>query len=449
MQKQLALELRRLLIFLSVSFLIGWIADKIPAAIAIGLLLYLGYHYRQIKRLVTWIEKPSAELPDLSGIWEEMAYRVLRIRRRSESRKKRISKLLKRYQMSTQSLPDATILLNQHDDIEWFNASATRLLNLQKKDIGQPVARLIRDPSFVVFLGSAELDSPPLEILSPIDDNKYLDIRVVPSAFDQRLVLIRDITYIHRLSEMRRDFVANVSHELRTPLTVVIGYLETIEDLEDLTVEELHQLVSKMNGPARRMKSLVEDLLQLSQLDTGIIPPASQCPRIEVPGLLNSITRDADQISSGRHQIELEIDPSLKLLGIEKEIYSVFSNLINNAVRYTPEGGLIRVIWKVVPEGALFQVIDSGVGIDAEYIDRLTERFFRVDVGRSRDSGGTGLGLSIVKQVLRRHDSELSIESEPGKGSTFSCLFAAERIEYKQSLIKDLTEKDVADLSTV
>lgn len=422
------MELRRLLIILSVSFVVGWIVDQVPGAMVIGLLCYFGYHYRQIKRLINWIERPSEELPDLTGIWEGMAYRVYRIRRRSESRKKRISKLLKRYQMSTQSLPDATILLNQDDEIVWFNLSATRLLNLQHKDIGQPLARLIRDPGFVVFLKSAELDSAPLEIVSPIDDEEYLDIRVVPSAFDQRLVLVRDITHIHRLSEMRRDFVANVSHELRTPLTVVIGYLETIDDLDDLTAEELHQLVTKMNSPARRMKSLVEDLLQLSQLDTGVIPPAAQCPRIEVPGLLKSITREAAQISAGKHQIEVEIDPTVKLLGIEKEIYSVFSNLVNNAVRYAPEGGIIRVVWKGTPEGALFQVIDNGVGIAPEYIDRLTERFFRIDVGRSRDSGGTGLGLSIVKQVLRRHDSELLIESELGKGSTFSCLFLNERV---------------------
>lgn len=436
MQKQLNQEAYRLLAVLLVCLLFGWIIDQLIVTMAFGLASFIAYHAHQLAKLVKWIERPSKELPTLSGIWEEMAYRVFRIRRRSESRKEKISKLLKRYQLSTQSLPDATILLNGEDEIEWFNASANRLLNLEKKDTGQPIGRLIRDPGFVEYLGSTALDEPPLEIVSPVDDSKYLDIRVVPSAFDQRLVLIRDITYIHRLSEMRRDFVANVSHELRTPLTIVIGYLETIEELDDLSVDELQQIVGKMNGPAHRMKSLVEDLLQLSQLDTGIIPAPAQCPVIDVPILLKSIVRDAGQISAGNHQIEVDIDADLRLLGVEKEVYSVFSNLVNNAVRYTPEQGLIRVIWKAVPEGALFEVIDSGVGIGPEYIDRLTERFFRVDVSRSRDSGGTGLGLSIAKQVLRRHDSELLIKSTPGQGSIFSCLFIAERVQLRSTSVK-------------
>ena len=376
MRKQLNHELRWLLLVVLTSLFIGYLAQQVYFCLSLGLASYIFYHYRQVRRLTHWIERPSAEPPQLRGMWEEMACRVLRIRRRSIARKEKIANLLKRYQQSTQSLPDATILLNQYDEIEWFNTSATRLLDLNKKDIGQPVGRLIRDPGFLVFLSSAKVDTAPLEILSPIDDSKYLDIRVVPSAFDQRLVLIRDITYIHRLSEMRRDFVANVSHELRTPLTVVIGYLEAIEELDDLSSDEIRDLIKRMNPPARRMKYLVEDLLQLSQLDTGVIPGPRQCPRVDAPLQLNAIIQEAKQSSQGKHRIELDIDASLQLLGIEKEIYSVFSNLINNAVGYTPEGGLIQIKWKAVPEGALFEVIDSGVGIAPEYIDRLTERFF-------------------------------------------------------------------------
>ncbi|MBV1915236.1 MAG: phosphate regulon sensor histidine kinase PhoR [Pseudomonadales bacterium] len=427
-------ELKRILILVLVSSTIGWVIGQIAWTLAIVLAFYATKQFLQLRRLILWIDRPSTEMPELSGIWEEMAYRFYRTRRRSESRKTRIANLLKRYQQATQSIPDATILLNSREEIEWFNGSATRILNLNKKDIGQPIGRLIRDPQFVAFLGSAEIDSEPLDILSPVDDSKFLEIRLVPSALDQRMLLIRDNTHIHRLTEMRRDFVANVSHELRTPLTVVIGYLETIETLDDLTVEELHDLVGRMSSPAHRMKTLVEDLLQLSKLDTGVIPAASQCPGIEVSALLKSIVRDADQLSSGSHQIETNIESGLRLRGMEKEIYSVFSNLVNNAVRYTPDDGLIQVVWKSVPEGALFQVVDSGVGIARENIDRLTERFYRVDVGRSRDSGGTGLGLSIVKQVLRRHDAELSIKSEIGKGSTFSCLFFAERVEGPEAI---------------
>ena len=417
------------MILILVSGTIGWMIGQVAWALAFTLTVYATKQFLQLRRLLLWIDRPSTEIPELTGIWEEMAYRFYRTRRRLESRKTRIASLLKRYQTATQSIPDATILLNSRDEIEWFNGSATRILSLHKKDIGQPIGRLIRDPQFVAFLGSAEVDSEPLDILSPLDDSKFLEIRLVPNAFDQRMLIIRDNTHIHRLTEMRRDFVANVSHELRTPLTVVIGYLETIETLGDLTSEELHELIGRMNGPAHRMKTLVEDLLQLSKLDTGVIPAASQCPRIEVPALLKSIVREADQLSSGSHKIEINIESGLRLRGIEKEIYSVFSNLINNAVRYTPEGGAILVEWKSVPDGAFFQVTDSGVGIARENIDRLTERFYRVDVGRSRDSGGTGLGLSIVKQVLRRHDAELSIKSDIGKGSTFSCLFFAERVE--------------------
>ena len=431
-----------IIVLASASF--GWIIGQIAWVLAIVLTIYVVRQFIQLRRLILWIERPSAEMPELNGIWEEVAYRFFRTRRRSESRKNRIANLLKRYQQATQSLPDATILLNNRSEIEWFNISATRLLSLQKKDIGQPVGRLIRDPEFVSLLNTNELTIEPLDIVSPIDESKYLDIRIVPSAFDQRLLLIRDNTHIHRLSEMRRDFVANVSHELRTPLTVVIGYLETIETLDDLTLEELHELVGRMSSPAHRMKTLVEDLLQLSKLDTGVIPAASQCPEIKVPALLKAIVRDADQISAGNHTIELHVEPGLSLRGMEKEIYSVFSNLVNNAVRYTPTGGLIQVVWKTVPDGALFQVIDSGVGIARENIDRLTERFYRVDVGRSRDSGGTGLGLSIVKQVLRRHDAELSIESEPEKGSTFSCLFFAERVRVQASRETAVSENEVS-----
>lgn len=435
-------ELNRLVIIVLVSASFGWIIGQTSWVLAVVLTIYVARQFIQLRRLILWIERPSAEIPELSGIWEEVAYRFFRTRRRSESRKNRIANLLKRYQKATQSLPDATILLNSHDEIEWFNISATRLLFLQKKDIGQPVGRLIRDPEFVNLLNTNEFTIEPLDIVSPVDESKYLDIRIVPSAFDQRLLLIRDNTHIHRLSEMRRDFVANVSHELRTPLTVVIGYLETIETLDDLTLEELHELVGRMSTPAHRMKTLVEDLLQLSKLDTGVIPAASQCPDVQVSALLKAIVRDADQLSAGNHTIELHVESGLSLRGMEKEIYSVFSNLVNNAVRYTPAGGLIQVIWKTVPDGALFQVIDSGVGIARENIDRLTERFYRVDVGRSRDSGGTGLGLSIVKQVLRRHDAELSIESEPEKGSTFSCLFFAERIQVSRETA--VLESDVS-----
>ena len=421
-------ELLKLTAITSFCLVIGLIIGPVAWVLCIGLAGYIAGMLLQLKRLDQWVVNPRGEPPDLSGIPGSIAYRVYRLQQRSRSRKKRITRMLKKFRRSTRALPDATILLNNRDEIEWFNQAATQLLGLINKDLQQPITRLVRTPEFVEYMENQQYKKDPLEIPSPVDESRYLDIRVMPSGPDQKLLLVRDISHLQKLMNMRRDFVANVSHELRTPLTVVLGYLETLQDLPDLTVEEMTELAAKMNGPANRMKSLVEDLLLLSQLDTGSIPSAEQCPVIEVPAILKTLLKELEHLSKGKRSYRIDIDSGLRLRGIEKELYSVFSNLLSNAQRYTRDGDTIEVLWKLDSEQALFSVSDTGPGIPSEHLPRLTERFYRVDVGRSREQGGTGLGLSIVKQVLRRHEATFAIESKLGQGSCFSCSFPLHRV---------------------
>ena len=278
-----------------------------------------------------------------------------------------------------------------------------------------------------------------LEIPSPVDDTKSLELRLVEFK-NQRLLVARDTTHIHHLMNMRQQFVANVSHELRTPLTVVLGYLEILADDEALD-EGYRNNIDKMLKPATRMKTIVGDLLTLSTLDTAEPPLLDRCPEVRVSGVLKSLLIDMEHLSSGRHLIDADIQSNLMLRAVDSELYSVFSNLISNAIKYTPDGTRITVRWYESNGKAIFEVRDEGLGIESEHLPRLTERFYRIDVGRSRDKGGTGLGLAIVKQILRRHDSELDITSEVGEGSCFSCEFPAPRVLFSTAAGEGLLDE--------
>jgi len=268
-----------------------------------------------------------------------------------------------------------------------------------------------------------------VEIPSPVDDKVHLSVQVIIYGDNQRLLIARDVTRLRRLEAMRRDFVANVSHELRTPVTVLVGYLETLEEDAECARRWARPL-ALMREQATRMRRIVDDLLMLSRLETedaGHHPRARQ--PVDVPALLGRIVEEARALSGPRgHRIGLEAERGLGLAGSEGELASAFTNLLANAVQYTPEGGEIRVRWWSDAAGAHLAVSDTGIGIAPEHIPRLTERFYRVDVARSRATGGTGLGLAIVKHVLQRHDARLHIESEPGRGSTFRCDFPPERL---------------------
>ena len=396
-------------------------------AAAAVLATLLVYHLRHIALLARWLRNPDPEtLPPGRGLWDEVfgdLYRMLRRQRQSESR---LTASLEEFQQAGAAMPDGLVILKADHRIEWCNPVAEQHFGLDRnRDLGQSITYLVRQPQFVDYL-KQENYSEPL-ILRQFRGGEYvLSVQLVPYGDAQTLVLSRDVTDRERVETMRRDFVANVSHELRTPLTVLCGFLETITDAGVKDGELLRRSLPLMTEQARRMQRLVEDLLTLSRLESSHNPPREE--EIDVPGLGRDLYHDALALSAGRHRVLLDVATGDWLLGAEEELRSAFGNLISNAVRYTPERGEVEIAWRRDGAEGRFSVRDSGIGIAAHHIARLTERFYRVDRGRSRETGGTGLGLAIVKHVLNRHHARLEIVSEPGRGSTFSAVFPAERV---------------------
>jgi len=430
-------EAFRLSVWLGFGCLLGALVDHVLVGVLMASLIFTVYQLRQMSRFEQWSHSKLREPLKQNGGWGDLSYTFVKrhgaLQKTNRLHKQKLGVFLKNFRESTQALPDPVVLLNERDEVEWFNKSAESLLGLNHKDKGQIVSNIIRTPEFATLLHH-ENGSSSLEMRSPLDDAKILELRLVEIK-NRRLLLARDISHVHRLMTMRQQFVGNVSHELRTPLTVILGYLEMMADDETLGDAHRNQL-SKMLGPALRMKSIVGDLLTLSVLDTAEPPVLDKCTVIKVASLLKSLLSDMERLSNGRHQIKPEIQSNLLLRAVDSEIYSVFTNLISNAIRYTPDGGCITVRWVEQDGKALFEVEDEGIGIAPEHLPRLMERFYRVDVGRSRDKGGTGLGLAIVKQILRRHDSQLLVWSEVGKGSCFSCLFPEPRVLKTDSSVK-------------
>lgn len=421
------LEFWRVVGLLLVALPLGLAADHVAGALLIAALLYLGYHLYQLRKLERWLQSKGRGTPDVQGVWGDVYYQLYRLQRRNRKRKKRLATMLSRFRESTAAMPDATVVLNQDGLIEWWNDAAGKAFGLkQSHDTGQPITNLVRHPDLVRYLELGNY-SEALTIPSPVDERATLSVRIVPYGNNQRLLVARDISRLQLLEQMRRDFIANVSHELRTPLTVISGYLETIRDSDDACAREWSKSLGAMQQQASRMQQIVTDLLLLSRLETEGLQ-SDQHP-VDVPALLGMVREDAEVLSHGAHTIELQAQEGLWLLGARGELRSAFSNLIYNAVRYTPEGGNIKIRWYADDEGAHFEVADNGIGIAAQHIPRLTERFYRVDVGRSREAGGTGLGLAIVKHVLMRHQARLSIQSTPGAGSVFACHFPVAQIE--------------------
>ncbi|HDP90144.1 MAG TPA: phosphate regulon sensor histidine kinase PhoR [Thioalkalivibrio sp.] len=427
-------EFWRLAGILALSLVLGLTFGQLGWALATGLGVVLFWQYRQQLRLLDWLRHGRRkEPPDLEGIAGEVVYDIYRQYQRDRRRKKKLAKVLNRFYESSSALPDATVILGPQGEIEWFNDAAKRLLGLRSgQDTGRRVGNLIRHPAFTAFLARGDY-SEALEIPSPIDESLRLSVRVVPYGKNQRLLSARDVTRIARLEQMRRDFVGNVSHELRTPLTVITGYLEALTDGQDTDPGQVIASLKQMQSQAERMRRIVEDLLMLSRLETRD-ENGREDAEIPVPALLASIEEEARILSGDKgHVIQLEMDATLWLRGCSSELHSALSNLVSNAVRYTPPGGHIHIRWYRDEDGAHCAVTDTGIGIEPMHIPRLTERFYRVDTARSRVSGGTGLGLAIVKHVLRSHDATLRIESTPGEGSTFTADFPPERIILRPS----------------
>jgi two-component system phosphate regulon sensor histidine kinase PhoR len=423
-------------LILSLSFvcLIVWAfkdAETALIAFAVGVILYLINHIFWINKLVTWYQKPSlSSIPKGSGIWEDVFATIYHEQRKYNRSQSQLSSALDRFRHAASALPDGVVLLDDDNKIEWCNKPAEYQLGLSlKQDLGQPIVYLLRNTEFIKYL-EHHIDIDPVKIKSWVNPDIMLEIRLVAFGSNQKLLISRDVSQSEKLDLMRRDFIANVSHELRTPLTVVGGFLETLEDMDGAIPESTRGYFSMMQDQTSRMRTLIEDLLTLSQLETGTVAPDEA--ELDVNALLNMVMNEAKGLSGRRHTITLDADPALALIASSQELHSAFSNLVSNAIRYTPDGGNISLKWEVRNHEAVFSVTDTGLGIEQKHIDRLTERFYRVDRSRSRETGGTGLGLSIVKHILSRHQARLEVESEFGKGSTFSAVFPKSRIVNKQ-----------------
>ncbi len=395
------------------------------ALFALGLALQLTFHLRHFLRLERWTKHPTADQSlEGDGAWDEVFGRIYRHEKELQRLIQRRDAEIAQFEAAGQALTDGVVLLDENDQITWCNAMAEMQLGLVlRSDRGQHIVNLLRQPEFVHYLDQRDF-SAPLTLRSERVSGRVYSIYVLPYASNKRLMQVKDITQTDRLDSMRRDFVANVSHELRTPLTVLAGFVETLLEI-DVDREEQHRYLTMMGEQSDRMQRIVQDLLTLSSLEAAP-PPEDEI--VDMATLLDKLRRDAQALSGGRHDICLEIDTQADLRGAESEITSALANLVGNAVRYTPEGGRITLGWQKTPDGAEFFVQDTGIGIDPRHIPRLTERFYRVDRGRSRDSGGTGLGLAIVKHSLNRHQARLDVQSQPGKGSRFAARFPVQRI---------------------
>lgn len=407
---------------------VGLLTGHLAWTLVFGLALYVGWTLRQLLRFHRWLlDNPSADLPDARGIWGEIFSTIHRQRQSAARRQHKLQEIIGQIQASTAALSEAVVMIDRQGRLQWWNASADRLLGLRNPaDKGQHVTSLIRDPRFVTYYETGS-HAEPLNLDSPTSKNTHLQFAITRYGQGERLMVVRDITRLHNLELMRKDFVANVSHELRTPLTVVIGYLETLLDNEDVLASRWKRAMLQMQTQASRMHTLLNDLLLLSRLETT--DTALDEEPVSVHLLLTRIRDDALAFSGERqHRITLANETEQQLLGIAAELRSAFSNLVFNAVKYTPDGCAIQIRWWTDGAEAHVSVTDNGPGIAPEHIGRLTERFYRIDSSRNSHTGGSGLGLAIVKHVLLRHQARLEIISEEGTGSSFICHFPGRRL---------------------
>ena len=409
--------------WLALAFLAGIWLGNLAWWLAGALALYLAATLRNLYYLDRALEKGARVPPATRGLWAELFSIVVRLRSKSRKRRKRYRRLVREVRQSTRALHDGGIILNPRNEILWCNRAAVRLLGLNRgTDVGQRIDNLIRNPDFVSHLENPDGDK--VGIPSPALEGGQLSVQIIPYGKNQRLAIIRDITREVRLERTRRDFVANASHELRSPLTVIGGYLDALAHDADLS-RDWRTPIAEMERQVSRMTRILRDLIELTRLESS--QGEAQRDFIDVAGMLKFIEREF--VSGLRTpRISVRFGTDLALLGSEAEVHSIFHNLVSNAVRFTPPDGAVKVRWERNGDGAAFSVRDTGIGIPEELISRVTERFFRVDPGRSRELGGTGLGLAIVKHALQRHGATLTVESEVGKGSRFTCQFPGDRL---------------------
>lgn len=416
-----------LLVSLAVGMLAGHVA--LFAACYLGLVVALQAH--NLIRFERWLRlRSTAQPPDLRGLWGEALATANRLYQRKRFHKRRALTLLRELRRMTSAMPDAAILLGPSREILWFNPTAAQWLGLRRKvDYGNRIDNLLRHPEFVEYVTGGGEGMGPRIHLPAAGDRWFAFSLVTTTARDLQLLLVRDVTAEARLENMRRDFVANASHELRSPLTVVRGYLDTLADDSSLD-EGWREPVREMQRQSERMLRIVQDLLELSRLEAG--KGEAELEPVDVGGMLALIRREVMARPEHPATFDLNLETDVFVLGAESELHSIFHNLITNAVKYTPADGRVEVTYWSDAQGAHVAVKDTGIGIAAEHIPRLTERFYRVDAGRSRKLGGSGLGLAIAKHALQRHGATLEILSEEGKGSTFKCRFPLQRVLQRQ-----------------
>jgi two-component system phosphate regulon sensor histidine kinase PhoR len=408
----------RFVVLVLASGLAGLAIGHPLPALLVALFGYSCWSLYSLYRMQQWLRsRRRAPPPEDRGVWSDVTEYMWRKLRGERSRKRRLVALLRAFREAAAALPDGVVVLNRARGILWLNESAARLLRLSaQRDRGRRVDDFL-PLAARKWLVEGPNSEPLIDLPAPHDETLRLSLRLIPYAHDQLLLVVRDISNLMRLEQVRRDFVANVSHELRTPLTVLHGYLDMIEPEE---IPQFAPMLADLRGQSRRMAQIVEDLLTLSRLEA---PQEAPDERVAMGAMLVALGREADALGQGRHAVSVHCDSALDLRGSNQYLHSAFSNLVSNAVRYTPAGGSIEIRWAEAADGLRFSVTDTGYGIPAEHLPRITERFYRVSTSRSRALGGTGLGLSIVKHALHVHHARLEIDSELGKGSRFTAVF--------------------------
>jgi two-component system phosphate regulon sensor histidine kinase PhoR len=410
--------------------LAAWFAGGANVALpvlAVGASAIVAFHLSQWRSLSRWVGgSPDVDVPEGRGVWRPVFASIYRHLRARAAYERDLRQIIERFQQASAAIPDGIVVLDAANRIVWANARALPQLGLDlARDRGQAIVNLVRQPEFHRYLDAGDYGRS-IVVASQREPNRSLALQLVPFAVDQKLLMSRDVTELEAVVRMRREFIGNVSHELKTPLTVISGFIETLEDV-DVDERQRRRFLGLMKEQARNMQHLVADLLTLSALESDQAPAHEEW--FDVGALLAGLASDATALSKGAHRVELDVHDDATLLGSREEIASAFRNLVSNAVRYTPANGTITLAWRVAADGtSAFSVADTGIGIAPEHIPRLTERFYRVDRSRSRATGGTGLGLAIVKHVLSRHQADLAIESELGKGSTFTVRLPAARV---------------------
>ena len=413
---------------LAALFLWGMFSAVLALLFMLAVLLaVMAYRARQLFKLGQWLNDARIEtIPEAGGIWDEVFSQLYKMVKQHNQTKQELAAELHHIEQATSALPEGVAILNEVNRIEWFNPLAQQHFYLDAEhDIMQDITYLVRQPEFIEYLHESNFKDPLIMIPARHDD-MVLSIKLIPYGGNKRLLISRDITQFKLIEAMRRDFVANVSHELRTPLTVVNGFVENLQDMPDLNQDSARRALQLMAEQTRRMDNLVADLLTLSRLENEQSPLHEES--VDMSELFKEVYQDGKLLSGERHPLQMEIASTAKLLGNRDELQSAFGNLLSNAIRYTPEGGAILLRWFERGGQPVFLVQDSGIGIAAQHIPRLTERFYRVDRSRSRETGGTGLGLAIVKHIAMRHQAKLEVSSEEGKGSTFALVFPVKRL---------------------